>query len=68
MTFSQEMENKHGQMEACIKVCTKMGKNMDLENMNGLMVVFMKEAGLTIKSKVGASISGQMDECMMAIG
>ena len=43
MINKKEKEKKHGLMEVYIKVNIKMEKNKDMEYLNGLMEIFMKE-------------------------
>ena len=59
---------KHGQKEHLMKVTTICQKNKAQENTSGLMVRFMKDNGMIIKSMDLVLMSGKMVESFLANG
>ena len=51
MISNMDMDKKHGQMDQSIKVNTSKERNMDTEDMNGMMVQNMMATGMKTKSK-----------------
>ena len=62
MINKMEKDNNLGLIKQFIKVNTKMEKNMEKENLCGLMIVLMKENSFKIIFMAKVDTNGKMEE------